>query len=75
MILHLTKLGCGLNLLPFTAPSLKSAKATRRLLLSSAARMGESLPTTTGRKEDRVQNFNGLLFNVVKHFFGNENKT
>lgn len=56
-------------------PSLKSAKATRRLLLGSAARMGEGLPTTTGRKEDRVQNFNGLLFNVVKHFFGNENKT
>lgn len=53
----------------------KSAKARRWLLFGSATRMGEGLPTTTGRREDRVQNFNGPLFNVAKHFFGNENKT
>lgn len=35
------------------------------------------MPTKKGRREDRIQNFNRLLFNVVKHifFFGNENKT
>lgn len=57
--------------LPFSEVSKSNAPAAA----GSAAHMGEGLPTTTGRKEDRVQHFNGLLFNVVKHFFGNENKT
>lgn len=56
-------------LLPFLCGACKSKAA--KLCMST----GEGLPTTTGCREDRVQNFNGPLFNVIKHFFGNENKT